>query len=95
MPWTIDDTTATATPNLPRTCARTYYAWRRDIRDNGNSPKDAAEAVGDAHYEKYQGGGSRYTIRLSQRHRVWFNVDEVSESVVVRKVGTHKEPTNW
>ncbi|PRQ05288.1 hypothetical protein ENSA5_04070 [Enhygromyxa salina] len=95
MPWTIDDLHATPTPNLPRTCASTYYAWRRAIRDRGIHPKDAAEEVGDANYELYNGAGTKGTIRMSQSHRVWFTLNSDTEEVIVNKVGTHQQPRGW
>ena len=95
MPWTIDDLRATPTPNLPRTCGSTYYAWRRAIRDRGIHPKEASEEVGDCNFEYYDQGETKGTIRLSQSHRVWFTVDSKAETVTVNKVGTHNQPRNW
>jgi hypothetical protein len=93
MPWSIDDSNAQATPQLPAACGRTYYAWRRAIRDEHLHPREAAEQVGDTDYETY--GNDRYTIRLSQGHRVYFLVDEGEEQVTVVKVGTHQTPHGW
>lgn len=93
MPWTIDDSHARGTPNLPNACGRNYYAWRRLVRDHQMHPSEAADQVGDAHYESY--GGDKYTIRLSQGHRVYFLVDEGEEHVTVVKVGTHQTPRGW
>ncbi|MFO7564680.1 MAG: hypothetical protein R6X02_18700 [Enhygromyxa sp.] len=92
MPWTIDDSRA-ETNDIPPACGRTYYAWRRAIRDEHLHPREAAEQAGDSDYETY--GGGRYTIRLSQRHRVFFVVDDDNEEVTVVKVGTHDAPRGW
>jgi hypothetical protein len=93
MAWTLEDSRAQTTENLPAACGRTYYAWRRAINENGQHPRDAAESVGDCHYENL--GANRYSIRLSQAHRVFFVVDEGNEEVRVKKVGTHLEPRAW
>lgn len=95
MPWTIDDLHAIPTPNLPRACGATYYAWRRMIREGGMHPTTAAEELWGAHFEYYDHGETRGTIRLSPSHRVWFTVDQAAEIVSVRKVGSHQQPRGW
>jgi hypothetical protein len=95
MPWSIDDLHATPTPNLPRACGATYYAWRRAIRDRGIHPSEAADEVGDTNFEYYDNGQTKGTIRLSQGHRVWFTVNQATEEVTVNKVGTHLQPRGW
>lgn len=95
MSWSIDDLHATPTPNLPRSCGATYYAWRRAIRERGIHPKTAAEEVADTNFEYYDQGETKGTIRLSQSHRVWFTVNTGAETVTVNKVGTHLQPRGW
>ncbi|HGU0827223.1 TPA: hypothetical protein ACM6YF_004410, partial [Escherichia coli] len=69
----FDDSRARAAWNgdrtaVPRAGMRKYYEWRRLIRDEGRTPKDAAEIVGDLHYERLKGGAEDfYSIRLTQK----------------------------
>ena len=93
MPWTIDDSNAQTTENLPAACGRNYYAFRRAVGDEQLHPREAAEAAGDSDYETY--GGGKYTIRLSQGHRVYILVDDDAQTVTVVKVGTHQTPRGW
>ena len=41
---------------VPRVGMLKYYEWRRLIRDEDRTPNDAAEIVGDLHYERLKGG---------------------------------------
>ncbi len=86
MPWNLSDTDAEGTEGIPGAAMSKYYEFRRTVRD-GKHPKDAADYVGDLHYEKIS--GARYTIRLSQEHRVFFDVSDHNQVVYVKKIGTH------
>lgn len=86
MPWSITDTEAEGTAGIPAAAMVKYYDFRRTVRD-GKHPKDAADYVGDLHYERIS--GDRYTIRLNQEHRVFFDVSDGNKTVYVRKIGTH------
>ncbi|HCP5927994.1 TPA: type II toxin-antitoxin system YoeB family toxin [Escherichia coli] len=89
----FDDSRARAAWNgdrtaVPRAGMRKYYEWRRLIRDEGRTPGDAAENVGDLHYERLKGGAEDfYSIRLTQKHRVVFSV--TGEVVTVYTIGGH------
>ncbi|MDH5231045.1 MAG: hypothetical protein OEZ58_02255 [Gammaproteobacteria bacterium] len=87
MAWTFDDTGA-KTNVIPAAAGAKYYAFRRLIRDNGHHPKTAAEQLGDSNYEDL--GGNKYSIRLSQEHRVYFTLDQTALTVTVSEVGKHK-----
>ena len=53
-----------------------YHDWRRMIVSELYSPKEAAIAVGDSHYEQLRGVKFEtypvYSIRLTQKDRVTF-----------------------
>jgi plasmid maintenance system killer protein len=70
---------------------RKYFEWRRLIRD-GDSPQDAARAVGDTHYEQLKGKTyetySLYSIRLSQSDRVTF-IYPSSSRIKIVGIGGH------
>jgi Txe/YoeB family toxin of Txe-Axe toxin-antitoxin module len=94
--WSVDDSAqrarygaGKAVPVQPAAMSK-YHEWRRKIQDENTHPKTAADAVGDMHYEQL-GGRLKgiYTIRLSQEHRVVFNIDDVKFKVIVTQIGGH------
>ncbi|ABU73375.1 hypothetical protein [Vibrio campbellii] len=66
--------------------------WRRLIVDQNYSPKDAASAVGDSHYEQLKGKKFEtypiYSIRLNQTDRVTF-IYPSSNSIKIINIGGH------
>jgi Txe/YoeB family toxin of Txe-Axe toxin-antitoxin module len=64
-----------------------YKQWKKLILA-GAHPKEAAEQIGDSHYETVTGG---YTIRLSQEHRVFFTIS--GSAVTVKQIGGHYPKT--
>lgn len=92
MSWTITDKQAEFHTPLDYSAKRIYGEWRGTIESGGVDAQSAAEFVGsdvEAH------GGGKFTIRLSGGHRVYFAIDENSETVVVKKVGSTKAPRWW
>jgi plasmid maintenance system killer protein len=71
---------------------RKYHDWRRLIVDQNYSPKDAASAVGDSHYEQLKGKKFEtypiYSIRLNQTDRVTF-IYPSSNSIKIINIGGH------
>lgn len=87
MAWTIDDSQPRILYNKDKHVAVTasamskYHEWRREIV-RGTDPKNAADKVGDMHYEQLGGKHKGiYTIRLSQEHRVAFTINSTLQQV--------------
>lgn len=69
---------------------RTYYQFRHLIRDDHLAPSEDLEQVDrDTHLEIYNSGRITHSIRLSQRHRVFMNVDQYGQIVTVLQIGGH------
>lgn len=84
--WNLNDTDAEGTEGIPPAAMTKYYDFRRTVRA-GTHPREAADAAGDMNYERLS--GSRYSIRLNQEHRVFFDVSDGNHTVYVKKIGTH------
>jgi hypothetical protein len=65
-----------------------YDEWVKNIV-GGMHPKVAAEKIGDSHYEVIDPTLKIFTIRISQKHRVAFKLDEVKCIVNVFQLGGH------
>ena len=98
MAWTIDDSQPRILYNKDKHVAVTasamskYHEWRREIV-RGTDPKNAADKVGDMHYEQLGGKHKGiYTIRLSQEHRVAFTINSTQQQVSVISLGGHFPP---
>lgn len=89
MTWTFDDSSASGTMGVPAASMRNYYDWRRRVRDLGEHPYEAARYVGDLAYKQLRGSNSQYEIRLSQKHRATFTVDDDARRVTVHQIGGH------
>lgn len=75
---------------VPAAGMRQYYEWRRALMA-GHHPKSAADLTGDTHFEHLRGAQKdQCSIRLSQEHRVFFQIDERHRIVTVRKIGGHE-----
>lgn len=86
MAWIFNDANA-VTNVIEASQGRTYYEFRRAVRDQGMHPRAASESMGHLGYENL---GNCYSIRLSGGHRVYFTVDEPSQTVTVLQVGGHR-----
>ncbi|OQS37600.1 hypothetical protein B0T39_15260 [Chromobacterium haemolyticum] len=77
--------------SVPSSAMREYHRWRQLIQQ-GKHPKEAANEVGDTHYEmiKQRAGVDIFSIRLSQQHRVYFQIND--RVVKVLKIGGHGFP---
>lgn len=89
MAWTFDDSTASGRMGIAAAAMRNYYDWRRRVRDLGEHPYDAARYVGDLNYKQLRGSHSQYEIRLNQKHRATFTVDDDAQRVTVLEIGGH------
>ena len=75
---------------MPQAAYRKYKDWSAEIRHRGKHPKEAAESCGDTHYERLKGYVQpTYSIRLSQEHRVVFEVNDQRNVVTILQVGGH------
>lgn len=99
MAWTIDDSQPRILYNKDKHVAVTasamskYHEWCREIV-RGTDPKNAADKVGDMHYEQLSGKNKGiYTIRLSQEHRVAFTINSTLQQVKVISIGGHFPPS--
>lgn len=93
MPYTFDDSKPRKIyeknkhNEVPPAGMRTYNDWRRQIVEKGLGPKEAAANVADCHYELIDKNTDRYSIRLSQGHRVVFTVK--GREIEVLEIGGH------
>lgn len=65
-----------STQGIPPAAMPNYYAWRRRIRDENESPNMAATNVAALNYQALSGGRNQFEIRLNQHHRATFTVDD-------------------
>ncbi len=84
--YTVNDSNAEENTMKPAQETK-YKSWKKLILA-GSHPKEAAEEIGDSHYETVSGG---YTIRLSQEHRVFFTIS--GNAVTVKQIGGHYPKT--
>ena len=96
MPWTVDDSMQRNRFNagkhvpVPPAAMKKYFDWKSFITGQQMAPKTAADRVGDTHYEQLGGRfKGLFTIRLSQEHRVVFEIDQARQLVTVRQIGGH------
>ncbi|KAE8353323.1 hypothetical protein BDV28DRAFT_148202 [Aspergillus coremiiformis] len=67
-----------------------YYKLRDLVSQQGLDPREAARLIGDAHFEQLTGRlEGQYTVRLSQQHRVAFQIDWEERAVEVFRIGGH------
>ena len=94
MAWVVDDSEQRSKydkgghVDVPSAAMSKYFEWKRRITSSGygEDPKTAARHAGDMHFERV---GDVYTIRLSQKHRVVFTINETRKQVKVLRVGGH------
>jgi mRNA-degrading endonuclease RelE of RelBE toxin-antitoxin system len=74
---------------IPLTAAEQnrYDVFQNAIANKGHHPQEAARLAGDTDYKKLQ--GNQYEIRLSQRNRVTFTVDDKNHVVTILQAGGH------
>lgn len=87
MPWTLDKNNVI--PNRPLTAAEqgNLNTFMNSVRQ-GNHPKVAAGSF-DGKYTKLAGTTNQYEIRLSQKNRAIFIVDDANQTVKILQVGGH------
>jgi len=84
--WNLDKSRARF-GHLTRVEQEKFDIFQNAIHNEGVSPKEAADRMGDADYKRLQ--GDQYQIRLSQRNRATFLVDNVHHIVTILQVGGH------
>ena len=93
MPYSFDDSKPRKKyeqnnhRQVPPVGMRKYNDWRRQIVEKGLGPKEAAENVGDCHYEEINKSLGLYSIRLTQAHRVLFQVK--GNEIIINGIGGH------
>jgi hypothetical protein len=86
--WTLDKSRARFGQLTPAEQAK-FDIFQNAIANEGMSPKNAAERMGDAHYKLLKGTRDQYQIRLSQQNRATFIVDNAHHKVTILQVGGH------
>ncbi|KAI1169833.1 hypothetical protein F4777DRAFT_571667 [Nemania sp. FL0916] len=84
-----------ATIEIDKHSPRTHLYWRKYtdfqnvVRGQRFHPSEAANIIGDMHFERLNGPRAEYTVRLSQKHRVAFTIDQDTRTVHVFQIGGH------
>ncbi|MGC7960377.1 hypothetical protein [Salmonella enterica] len=90
--WTLDDSGAKSDESVPQAAMRTYDDWR-DLVQLGTHPLEALNSLSkDFNFESLSpksAQGQYYSIRLSQKHRVVFNMVDADHHVKVLSIGSH------
>lgn len=90
--WTLDDSGAKSDKSVPQAAIRTYKGWRKLVQ-LGTHPREALDSLNkDFNFESLSpksAKGQYYSIRLSQKHRVVFNMVDADHHVEVLSIGTH------
>ncbi|MCU7149757.1 hypothetical protein J3T40_21150 [Salmonella enterica] len=90
--WTFDDDGVKPDKSVTSAAMETYEDWR-DLVCNGTHPREAARSLKkDVHFESLSTKsekGQLCSIRLSQKHRVVFNIVDTDHSVKVLRIGGH------
>ncbi|EBQ0453614.1 hypothetical protein AXP60_22365 [Salmonella enterica subsp. enterica] len=90
--WTFDDSGVKSDGSVTPAAMKTYDDWKALVC-NGTHPAKAARSLQkDVHFESLStksAKGQHYSIRLSQRHRVVFNIVDTEHRVEVLCIGNH------
>ncbi|VVQ14796.1 hypothetical protein PS918_05774 [Pseudomonas fluorescens] len=85
--WTYSKKGATFKNGLTESEQTTFDTFQNLIKNQGLSPADAAKMAGDSNYKQLDNRFNIYQIRLSQKNRVLFEINDLN--VKVRQVGGH------
>ena len=85
--WRLDKSKAVYANDLRANEQANFDIFRNAIANRGLHPIHAAREVEDCNYKHLD--GDRYQIRISQRYRVFFTVDEPNKVVTILQVGGH------
>lgn len=66
-----------------------YYKFRDLVKEQRFSPSEAANKLGNAFFKRLQGTVDQYTIRLSVKHRVLFQINQNERIISILGVGGH------
>ena len=86
--WTLDKHGVTPSVTLKDSEQDKLNTFMGNIQRDGQHPKDAA-SVGGYDYKLLDKNTQLYQIRLSQKNRATFYVDENTHTVVMCQVGGH------
>ncbi|EDI0784414.1 hypothetical protein CC851_21125 [Salmonella enterica subsp. enterica serovar Kasenyi] len=87
--WTLDESGAKSDKSVPQAAIKTYEDWR-DLVQLGTHPLEALNSLSkDFNFESLSAKGQYYSIRLSQKHRVVFNMVDADHHVKVLSIGSH------
>ncbi|AZS49323.1 hypothetical protein DM558_00365 [Entomomonas moraniae] len=94
MVWTVDEKIPRKEKiPVPASGMRNYFNWVRAFRGTNTNPIAALnleDVAWDNDYEILQGGrGDIHSLRLNQGQRVYFVLDEFSQTVKILCIGRH------
>ena len=85
--WTYSDDKAKHVQQLSPSEEETFQAFKQLIQNEGYHPKEAAKLIGDTNFKQLDKKTNLYQIRLSQKNRVTFVIND--KNVEIRHVGGH------
>jgi hypothetical protein len=86
--WTLDKSKAKF-GQLTQAEQAQFDIFQNAIANQRMSPKDAAAKMGDADFKVLNKATGQYQIRLSQKNRATFIVDNANHKVTILQVGGH------
>ncbi|ECD6552511.1 hypothetical protein ACSI87_004060 [Salmonella enterica subsp. enterica serovar Brandenburg] len=90
--WTFDDSGVKLDESITLAAMKTYDDWKALVC-NGTHPAKAARSLQkDVHFETLSppsAKGQLCSIRLSQKHRVVFNIVDTEHRVEILRIGNH------
>lgn len=87
MPWTVNKSKAKFSSELTDSDQAKWDAFQNAVHNKHLHPKEAAKSVRCDDYKVLT--GTQYQVRLSQKQRATFTVDEKTQVMTVLQVGGH------
>lgn len=87
MTWTLNKSKAKFSDELTESDQAKWDTFQNLVHSKHMHPKDAAKSARCDDYKVLS--GTQYQVRLSQKQRATFTVDEKTETVTVLQVGGH------
>jgi hypothetical protein len=88
--WTLKEPKAkNIKANLSDSAMEQYDIFRAGVADEGLSPVQASQKMGDPKYTLLEKKLNRFEVRISGKDRVTFLVDETDHIVEILQVGGH------
>ncbi|NAW57472.1 MULTISPECIES: hypothetical protein [unclassified Vibrio] len=86
--WRINKSAVRWSRPISSAAQRNFDLFQNEIFHNGTDPRHAADEF-DSHVECLDKGNNVWSIRLSQRDRVVFRLDETDHVCIIEGVGGH------